>query len=116
MFQASQCGSNSDCPTFGRRKCVGPSLGICLGKVEYSTVTGRCVRRGSLLCKLAAVWSRNTADCDFRRCAECLKSIDCTGYRQVCCSLCSVCILFLLMVHANCGRDLGFVKCLNLCS
>ena len=86
-MQVSHCGSSSDCPTFARSKCVGPSLGICFGKVEHFTVEGRCVERGSLLCKIANVWARvgggTTNTCDYRRCAQCLHSIDCTGFRQV---------------------------------
>ena len=85
LLQRSFCGQDSDCPTFGRTRCVGPSLGFCLtGKVEYYTIPGKCVRRGNITCRLKVLLEMgDQAQCDYYTCAQCRHPIDCTGLNQV---------------------------------
>merc|ERR1711894_116096 len=82
----SFCGQDSDCPTFGRTRCVGPSLGFCLsGKSQYSTIPGKCVRRGNITCRLKVLLEMgDQAQCDYYTCAQCRHTIDCTGLNQMC--------------------------------
>ena len=84
-LQRSFCGKDSDCPTFGRTRCVGPSLGICLtGRAEYYTIPGKCVRRGNITCRLRVLLEMgDQAQCDYYTCAQCKHNIDCTGLNQV---------------------------------
>merc|ERR1712012_687274 len=74
----STCRSNNQCPNIRRRGqvCNGSYnlLGIKIPKCQdrYYTIGGRCLNRSSFLCNLGG--GRN---CNYRECAECLKSEDC---------------------------------------
>ena len=57
---------------------------LYLGKLEYFTIPGKCVRRGNITCRLRVLLEMgDQAQCDYYTCAQCRASIDCTGLSQV---------------------------------
>merc|ERR1711915_325966 len=80
--QTSSCRSDSQCPTFARTRCLGSKLILCFGKSESYTVPGRCLNRSDILCNVGKILGGDR-DCNYRKCAECLKSSDC-GTNETC--------------------------------
>merc|ERR1712142_1248702 len=72
----SECRSDSQCPSFGRTRCLGTNFILCFGQTQSYTVSGRCLNRSNIICGLG--------NCRYRQCAECLIDRDCRGYNQQC--------------------------------
>merc|ERR1712018_122844 len=82
----SSCSSDSQCGTFRRSQCLGDQFIFCFGESRSYSVSGKCVERPDLRCHLGNAFSggRRNANCQYRECAQCLTSQDCTGQRQYC--------------------------------
>merc|ERR1739838_706525 len=75
----SECRSDSQCPSFGRSRCLGASFILCFGQSQSYTVSGRCLNRSNLFCTVGNILGggRNNHNCAYRVCAECLQDSDC---------------------------------------
>merc|ERR1712142_290183 len=82
----SECRSDSQCPSFGRTRCLGTNFILCFGQTQSYTVSGRCLNRSNIICGLGNLLGgrRSSRNCRYRQCAECLIDRDCRGYNQQC--------------------------------